>query len=122
MIVDLSGTILAFSKAYTKKTITTFSYEGITYNDTVTTSTMHGIMTPLQDTDVQRLTDLGYSIVGKQLFFVPGTESLLTEDDVVVDDSGIEWVILPNDKNGSGIDNWLEHGNFVQYTVSRKVL
>ena len=122
MIADLSSTILAWSKSYTKSTSSTFSYEGITYNNTSVTSTIYGIMTPLEDTDIERLSDLGYSIVGKQLFFVPGTEILLTEDDVIIDSEGTEWVILPNDKNGSGIENWLEHGNFIKYTISRKVL
>lgn len=122
MIADFSSVVLTYSKAYTKSISSKFEYNGITYNNIPVTSTIYGIMTPIEDTDVEKLSELGYSIIGKQTFFVPGTEALLTEDDIVIDSEGIEWVILPKDKNGNGIEDWREHGNFVKYIVSRKVL
>ncbi len=122
MISDFSNVILAYASPYTKSTTSTFQYGGVTYNEISETSTIYGIMTPIEDTDIVILTQLGYSIIGKQTFFVPGTEILLTENDVITDSSGLEWVILPKDKSGCGIENWLEHGNFVKYIVSRKVL
>jgi len=122
MIYDFSSIIQQYSSTFTKKSMSTFNYGGITYNDTSTTDTIQGIMTPLEDTDVEMLCKLGYSITGKRLFFISGTEDILTETDVIVDDSNIEWVILPKDDKGDGSENWLEHGNFMKYIVSRKVL
>lgn len=125
MIADFSSIILAYSKEYTKSTINRFEYNGITYDDIPVSSTIQGIMTPIDDTDVEKLSELGYSITGQQTFFVPGTEALLTEDDIITDSAGTEWVILPKDKdtkNGKGIEDWREHGNFVKYIVSRRIL
>lgn len=122
MIADLSDIILSYSKQYTKSSKSTFVYNGITYNNIPVTSTIYGIMTPLDDTDIERLSNLGYSVVGKQLFFVPGTETLLTENDVIIDSNNIEWVVLPIDGKGAGMENWIDHGNFVQYTLSRDTL
>jgi len=122
VIADFSNVILTYAIPYTKSTTSTFQYGGITYNDISETSTIYGIMTPIEDTDIEMLTQLGYSITGKQTFFTSGTETLLTENDTITDSAGLEWIILPKDKNGNGIEDWREHGNFVKYIVSRKVL
>jgi hypothetical protein len=120
MIVDFSSIILSYSSEYTKSSNTTFTYGGITYDNTSNTSTIHGLMTPLEDADIELLSNLGYIVEGKKSFFVPGTETLLTEDDIITDSNGIEWIILPKDKNGQGIQDWREHGNFIKYIVSRR--
>lgn len=122
MISDLSNVILNYAIPYTKSTTSTFQYGGITYNNVSETSTIYGIMTPIEDTDIEMLTHLGYSIIGKQTLFVSGNEILLTENDVIIDSSGTEWVILPKGEAGYGIEDWRAHGNFVKYIVSRKVL
>lgn len=124
MIADFAPILENYTTAYTKITSSVFEYNGITYDNSPTTSTINGVITPLTTEDSDVLSNLGYSLIGKILFFVPGTESLLTEHDTIVDSTGLEWIILPTDTNKStcGIEDWREHGNFVKYTLSRKVL
>jgi len=119
MISDLSSVIAAYGVPFTKITKNKFEYNGITYDGVSVTSTVEGLMTPLTTADREELLQLGHSLLGKQSFYVPGSETLLTTNDTIVDANNIEWVILADD--GSLID-WREHGNYVKYRVSRKVL
>lgn len=119
MIADFSSVIASYGVPFTKITTDKFEYGGITYDGVPVTGTVEGLMTPLTTADREELLQLGHSLVGKQTFYVPGTESLLTTNDTIVDSNNIEWVILADD--GSLVD-WREHGNYVKYRVSRKVL
>jgi hypothetical protein len=119
MISDFSFVVASYSSEFTKITTSKFDFNGITYDGVPVSTTIHGIMMPLTTADREELLHLGHSLAGKQTFYVPGTETLLSSNDTIVDMNNIEWVVLADD--GSIID-WREHGNYVKYRVSRKVL
>lgn len=118
-VSDFSSVVTAYSDEFTKITTSKFEFNGITYDSTPVTSTVHGIIMPLTTTDREELIHLGHSLVGKQTFYVPGTEDLLTTNDTIIDSNSVEWVILADD--GSVVD-WRDIGNYVKYRISRKVL
>lgn len=119
MIADFGAVIDSYSSQFTKITVNKFTYSGITYDDTSTSSTVNGLMLPITTEDREELIALGHSPIGKQSFYTSGSEDLLTENDIIVDSNNVEWVTLAD---GGKLIDWREHGNYVKYILTRKIL
>jgi len=116
MLADFSLVLASYGQSYNKVTSSKFEYNGITYDDTSSSTIIIGVMTPLTSEDREEVLKLGHSLVGKMTFYVGGSESVLTENDIIVDSNDVEWAVLPVTAD------WMEHGNYRKYTLNRKVL
>jgi len=121
MISDFSAVIASYSRPFTKITSNSFEHNGITYDGVPSQFTVRGVMMPVSSADQEVILKLGYALLGKVSFYVGGDEPLLTNKDIVIDSSGIEWVVLPTN-SANDITDWREHGNYVKYILSRKIL
>lgn len=120
MIFDMGPIIAQYGHTYVVKSNSSFTYHGITYNDGSTIRSFVGMLQSLGDEERQRLIDLGFAVGGLKVFYAGSAQGKLATNDIVVDEDGVEWVVLPEEKYGNS--NYARDGGYVKYILSRRII
>lgn len=116
MIYDMTPVILSLAKTYQRVIYESFEFQGVTYVEPVATIHIQGVLSPLTSEDRLELLGFGYTIEGKVNFYLPISQGRLAVNDVIIDENGVEWVVVPHDADYSG------NGGYIKYRLARKSL
>jgi|GEM_PF-6842482 len=117
MIEDMTDAILEIASEFTTTSIEKIEYNGVTYEGKETVATIRGSLQPLDPLEKEHVLNLGHTLSGKMKLYLPVSEGVLVEGDVITDTSGIGWKVIPE-----GITDFSRDAGYIKYILNKELV